>query len=116
MDPSWTSQTFNMLGALTGVLLLIFAAAWFLRRLQQGQGSTRGHLRIVSVLPLSAKERIVLLQAGQEQVLMGISSAGIQHLHTLKEPIPSDQVAESDNPPLADFASQLKNVMNRSRP
>ena len=83
MDPSWASQSFNMLGVLTGVLLLIFAAAWLLRRLQQSQGGGRGHLRVVSVLPLSAKERVVLVQAGEEQVLMGVSGAGIQHLHTL---------------------------------
>ena len=76
-----------MLGALTGVLLLIFAAAWLLRRVQQSQGGGRGHLRVVSVLPLSAKERVVLVQAGEEQVLMGVSGAGIQHLHTLSTPI-----------------------------
>ena len=104
-----------MLGALTGVLLLIFAAAWFLRRIQQGQGNGRGHLKIVSVLPLSTKERIVLLQAGEEQVLMGISSAGIQHLHTLKEPIRPEQLTEGEQQPLTDFASQLRNVMGRSR-
>jgi flagellar protein FliO/FliZ len=117
MDPSWTSQTFNMLGALSGVLLLIFAAAWLMRRLQQGQGASRGHLRIVSVLPLSTKERIILLQAGDEQVLMGVSGAGIQHLHTLKEPINPDQAELGGRaaPPLADFASQLKNMMSRSR-
>ncbi len=104
-----------MLGALAGVLLLIFAAAWFLRRLQQGQGSGRGHLRIVSVLPLSAKERIILLQAGEEQVLMGISGAGIQHLHTLKEPVQAEPVTDGAPVPLQDFASHLKNVMGRGR-
>ncbi len=102
-----------MLGALTGVLLLIFAAAWLLRRLQQSQGGGRGHLRIVSVLPLSAKERVVLVQAGEEQVLMGVSGAGIQHLHTLTQPIDLGEApsTEPSGPPPANFAEQLKSIM-----
>ena len=108
-----------MLGALTGVLLLIFAAAWLLRRLQQGQGGGRGHLRIISVLPLSAKERVVLMQAGEEQVLMGVSSAGIQHLHTLTKPVALNDPAmcETSQPatPSSSFAEQLKTMM-RARP
>ncbi len=119
MDPTWTSQSFNMLGALTGVLLLIFAAAWLLRRLQQSHGSGRSHLKVVSILPLSTKERVILLQAGEEQVLMGVSSAGIQHLHTLKEPIDPTQMEVGNAPgttPAANFADHLRAVMNRSRP
>ena len=106
-----------MLGALAGVLLLIFAAAWLLRRLQQGQGGGRGHLRIVSVLPLSAKERVILIQAGEEQVLMGVSGAGIQHLHTLDSPIDLEATPGSDagdlraNGPGVSFAEQLKSIM-----
>ena len=104
-----------MLGALTGVLLLIFAAAWLMRRIQQGQGGGRGHLRIVSVLPLSAKERVVLIQAGEDQVLMGVSGAGIQHLHTLNSPIELNEETESPGSgagtPGSSFAEQLKNAM-----
>ena len=118
MDPTWTSQTFNMLGALAGVLLLVFAAAWLLRRLQQSQNSGRQHLKIVSVLSLSTKERIILLQAGEEQVLMGVSNAGIQHLHTLKTPIDAAQAEAGRAPadsPMTTFADQLRAVMSRSR-
>ncbi len=101
-----------MLGALTGVLLLIFAAAWLLKKLQQGQGGSRGHLKVVSVLPLSAKERVMLVQVGEEQVLMGVSSAGIQHLHTLNTPIETHTASKAEATPSAgNFAEQLKNIM-----
>ncbi len=101
-----------MLGALTGVLLLIFAAAWLLKRMQQSQGGGRGHLKVVSVLPLSAKERVVLVQAGSEQVLMGVSSAGIQHLHTLSSPIDLEAPVSADaTAPTGTFAEQLKSLM-----
>lgn len=120
MDPTWTSHSFDMLGALTGVLLLIFAVAWLLRRLQQSQSNGRAYLKIVSILPLSTKERVILVQAGDEQVLMGVSSAGIQHLHTLKEPIDPNQLEVGNTQgvatPMSNFADQLRAVMSRSRP
>ena len=103
-----------MLGALTGVLLLIFAVAWVLRRVQQAQGGGRGLLRIVAVLPLSAKERVVLVQAGEEQVLMGVSGAGIQHLHTLTTPVELGTAAEpggGEHGSGIGFAEQLKTLM-----
>lgn len=118
MDTAWASQSFDMLGALLGVLLLIFAVAWLLKRVQHGQANGHAHLRIVSVLPLSAKERVVLLQAGSEQVLMGVSSAGIQHLHTLREPVrmTTGQGGSSPGrePQGVGFATQLKQLMSRS--
>ncbi|MGE0623959.1 MAG: flagellar biosynthetic protein FliO [Pseudomonadales bacterium] len=118
MEPSWASHSLDMLGALLGVLLLILAVAWLLKRVQLGQASGRSHLRIVSVLPLSAKERVVLLQAGSEQVLMGVSGAGIQHLHTLKEPVslaPENHPGRNDKPlDSGGFAAHLKSLMQRS--
>lgn len=109
MDPNWTSQSFDILGALLGVLIFIFVAAWLLKRLQYGQSTTRRHLKIISVLPLSARERVILVQAGSEQVLMGVSSAGIQHLHTLSEPVGVEQ--ELTEPAPLGFAEQLRKLM-----
>ena len=116
MDASWASQSFDMLGALLGVLLLIFAAAWLMKRIQHGQANGRTHLKIVSVLPLSAKERVVLVQAGSEQVLMGVSNAGIQHLHTLREPIHITPEGGGSQGDVAKggFAAQLKHLMQRN--
>ncbi len=106
-----------MLGALLGVLLLIFLVAWVLKRIQHGQGSGRAHLKVVSVLPLSTRERVVLIQAGEEQVLMGVSGAGIQHLHTLKEPVEIASTGNgSDAQATPSFADALRQVMTRRTP
>ena len=103
-----------MLIALTAVLLLIFAVAWLLKRVQYGGGANRQHLRVLSVLPMSGKERVVLIEVGDEQLLMGVSSAGIQHLHTLENPVQVD-TRESAAPPLPmSFADNLRKAMGRS--
>ncbi len=116
MDSLWTTNSLDMFGALFGVLALIFAAAWLVRRLQHSHGPGKKHLRIVSVLPLSTKERVVLIQAGEEQVLMGVSAAGIQHLHTLNQPVQSE--ATSDEKPHSrqtSFAESLRLLTSRVR-
>ena len=105
-----------MLGALLCILTLIFAAAWLARRAQRSYRTDTGHLRTMSVLPLSAKERVVLIQAGAEQVLIGVSAAGIQHLHTLAQPIGEETQSEQATPasPMG-FAASLRTMMNRAR-
>ncbi|MEM8768673.1 MAG: flagellar biosynthetic protein FliO [Pseudomonadota bacterium] len=117
MEPLWSSQSFDMLGALLGVLLLIFIVAWVLKRIQQGQGSGRAHLKVLSVLPLSTREKVVLIQAGEEQVLVGVSGAGIQQLHTLKEPVEIvSSAVNGEVPATPSFADALRQVMTRRTP
>lgn len=113
IEPLSTSS-FDMLIALTAVLLLIFVIAWLLKRAQYGGGNNRAHLRILSILPMSGKERVVLIEVGKEQLLMGVSSAGIQHLHTLEQPVQVDP-GETGGPPLSmSFADNLRRAMGRS--
>ena len=117
MEPLWSSQSFDMLGALLGVLLLIFLVAWVLKRVQQSHGSGRAHLKIVSVLPLSTRERVVLIQAGEEQVLVGVSGAGIQPLHTLKDPVEvTNNATNGASEETPSFTEALRQVMTRRTP
>jgi len=105
-----------MLIALTAVLLLIFAVAWLIKRAQQSTGADRQHLRVISVLSMSGKERVVLLEVGREQVLMGVSAAGIQHLHTLEHPIEHNLHEAGPLPGAPNFAESLRRVMGRNEP
>ncbi len=112
LEPLSTSS-FDMLIALTAVLLVIFAVAWLLKRVQFGGASNRQHLRVLSVLPMSGKERVVLIEVGDEQLLMGVSSAGIQHLHTLEHPIQVDTREANAAPVPMSFADSLRRAMGR---
>ena len=73
--------------ALGLVLALIFVAAWLMRRLK-GFGKTgTGALDIVAELPLSQKERAVLIRVGTRQVLIGVAPGRVTTLHVLDEPV-----------------------------
>ncbi len=102
--------TFDTMGALLGILLLIFAAGWLLKKVRFPQAHTQ-HLRVISVLPLSNRERVILMQAGEDQVLMGVSTAGIQHLHTLGNPVENplaDQPAEAPSSAFRDLVETFR--------
>ncbi|MFK8029925.1 MAG: flagellar biosynthetic protein FliO [Gammaproteobacteria bacterium] len=75
------------------VLAAIVLLAWIFKRVQGMDQPSAGQLRVTASLPLGPKERILVVQVGQQQILVGASSAGISTLHVLDTPI---QEAELD--------------------
>ena len=72
------------MGDLSGVLMslalvvgFIFAAAWVVRRMPLGLGKANGPLKVLAALPLGPKERLVLVEARGEELLIAVSPAGV---------------------------------------
>jgi flagellar protein FliO/FliZ len=85
--PSGIASLGQVTLALGLVLALIFVAAWLMRRLK-GFGKTgTGVLDIIAELPLSQKERAVLIRVGTQQVLVGVAPGRVSTLHVLDEPV-----------------------------
>ncbi|MHB0887408.1 flagellar biosynthetic protein FliO [Acidithiobacillus sp.] len=106
------SAMLELFSALVAVLLVFLGLIWVLRRLQPGLGGgQRGALRVVASLPLGARERLLLIQMGEQQLLLGVTPAGITLLHTLEAALPEAQVS----PPVP-FAGWLQKAMERRNP
>ncbi|VAW46653.1 hypothetical protein MNBD_GAMMA03-1159 [hydrothermal vent metagenome] len=89
------------------VLLIIFLAAWILRRYSRFPGVADGNLKVIGALSVGQRERIILLQVGQEQILVGVTSNKITTLHQLEEPI---QVKDSI-PISSQFSKRLQEAL-----
>lgn len=76
----------SMILSLLAVLVAIVIAAWLLKKFQVG-GTTVNGLKIVTSLSLGAKERIVVVQVGEKQLLLGVTGQQINLLDTLAEPL-----------------------------
>lgn len=82
------------LGGLVFSLLLIvgliLALGWFARRMPGfgGGAATKHGLRVVASLPVGARERVVVVDVGGTQLLLGVGSGGVRTLHTLDQPLP----------------------------
>lgn len=71
------------------VLALMFALAWLAKRLRLAPGAigSPGTIQTLAVLPLGSRERLLLVQVGDEQLLLGVTSQKITCLHEMKTPI-----------------------------
>lgn len=93
----------SMLVSLALVIALIMALAWVLRRISGPGGPQRpAGLRVVSSLPVGPKERVLVIDVGGRQVLVGVTANQISLLHELPEPLPAPAVPASFAAMLAD--------------
>ncbi|NEX20124.1 flagellar biosynthetic protein FliO [Thiorhodococcus mannitoliphagus] len=99
----------QLLGGLVLVVFLIVFFAWMLRRMPGLQGQGPSLIQVLAVRNLGTRERLLLIQVGEEQVLIGVTPSGMHRLHTLATPL---EVAP-DELPTADFAGLLNRMKAR---
>lgn len=112
--PSTAGSLAQVTLSLLLVLAIVFAAAWLMRRMRGFGRFGANTIQIIADAPLGAKERAVLIQVGQQQLLLGVAPGHINMLHVLAEPVssvtnPSSQAAPATTPQGAvDFKAILK--------
>ena len=71
--------------ALLAVLALIVALAWLLKRLPATGLRSSEQLRVVASLAVGQRERVVVVEVGGQQLLLGVTAQSITTLHQLPE-------------------------------
>ncbi|MFI8375750.1 flagellar biosynthetic protein FliO [Pseudomonas helleri] len=105
-------QLMQLVMGLLLVLGLIFALAWLLRRVQN-TGTRQGQvIELISSRALGARDRLVLVQVGNEQILLGLTPGRITPLHVLKEPV---QVPDAAHKATPEFAKRLMEVLGQQK-
>jgi flagellar biosynthetic protein FliO len=100
-------------GALVGLILvlgLILGMAWLLKRMPGAGLGIRpsDQLRVVSMLSVGTKERVMVIEVGKQQLLIGVTAGGITALHTLPEPL-----VVAPAPTMPNFAELLAKRLRR---
>jgi flagellar protein FliO/FliZ len=65
------------------VLALIFGAGWVMRRLAPARAGGHGPLRVIGTQALGTRERIVLVEVGDQWLVVGVAPGSVQGLATL---------------------------------
>jgi flagellar protein FliO/FliZ len=73
----------QMLFGLAAVIGLVFALAWLARRLGMPGETQSPLLRRIAALPVGARERVLIVEAGDQWLVLGVTAHNIQTLHTL---------------------------------
>jgi len=92
------------------VVGLIFTLAWLLRRVQRAGPAGKGQvIELIGSRALGPRDRLMLVQVGNEQILLGLSPGTITALHVMKEPI---QVPDAQQA-TPEFAQRLMELLGK---
>jgi len=111
LEPLSSSYLLKLTGGLVLVVLVIFVLAWVVKKFNLNQQSQSGLIRIIAGLSIGTRDRIVLVQVGEEQILLGLTAGHIEKLHTLAVPleVPGEPLEASS------FATRLGRLMGERK-
>lgn len=79
-----------LLQLILGLVVVLFAIVvlvWLMRRFGRFQSGASGALRVLGGLSMGPRERVVLIQVGETQLLLGVAPGRVQTLHVLEQPV-----------------------------
>ena len=94
--------------ALILVLLVFWVFARVMRQLNGAKGAIHSGLKVVGALSLGQRERVIVVQAGDEQLVLGVTASQINTLHVLATPLSS-----GGNQEIGDFRQKLSAALKR---
>jgi flagellar protein FliO/FliZ len=108
-NPNFWGLGGQVLLVLTLVIALLFFLTWFLKRSGLAQQAANGHLKVLGGVSVGQRERVLLLQVGQDQILVGVTATEITLLHMLSQPIDIDEGERTS----VSFSQQLQGLIRR---
>lgn len=105
-------QLVQMVLGLLLVVGLIFFLAWALRRMQGAAPKGGQVIEIVGSRAIGPRDRLLLVQVGKEQILIGHTPGSIEALHVLAEPVEVPTSARQATP---EFAQRLMELMGKDQ-
>jgi flagellar protein FliO/FliZ len=89
------------------VIGVVVALGWLYSRLRVTGGGSAGAINIVASRGLGPKERLLLVEVGGQQLLVGMTASCVQTLHTFDQPVVAEQaIADSSG-----FADRLRTAL-----
>jgi flagellar protein FliO/FliZ len=112
--PNNEASVIKTLGGLGLVLGLIFALAKIGKKFHPNISAPNRALKILSTLSLGTKEKVALIQIGEKQLLIGVTTHNINTLLELAEPIDIDNSKPTNEktPLSARTASEFSRKLN----
>jgi flagellar protein FliO/FliZ len=97
------------------VLVIIVGCSWLLRKyanISRGNGSG---LKILGGVSVGSREKVLLIQAGKKQLVIGVAPGQVRTLHVLEGgELASDEFSEGGTTP--SFSEHLKQITGKQKP
>ena len=101
--------------AVAGLLLVVFliiTIAWLIRRLG-GMPMMGGQaMKVNTVLSVGAREKVVLVDIGEKQILLGVAPGRVSHLQSFDQPVINKANTDTHT---EDFSSTIKSLLGKAK-
>lgn len=77
----------QVIGSFVVVILLLIGVLVLLRRFNGVSSQMSGNMRVISSVGVGQRERVVLVQVGEEQILVGVGPGNVRKIHAFKEAV-----------------------------
>tara|TARA_R110002110_G_scaffold103899_1_gene262397 strand:- start:870 stop:1196 length:327 start_codon:yes stop_codon:yes gene_type:complete len=95
------------LGLIVGLIMVMGFVA---KRLGQKNFHSGSGMRVVSSLPLGMKEKLVLVQVGDQQILIGVTPSNISRIESFE-----GVIVEKEAEGLGDFRLKFQEIMQQNQ-
>lgn len=99
-----TAYLFQVFGSLLLVFGCIFGLIFLLKKMNGVPSHQNTPVRVLGVTRIGTREKILLIEAGKQQLLVGVATGNIRTLHTFDEPIVDSSEVSGKS---VDFASLM---------
>ena len=106
--PVSMASIFQVIVALLVILFIIITISWLYKRVGYKYSISGESIKVLSAISLGGKENAVLLQVGNEQVVLGVSPGNVRKVHTLAEPVEIIKNTSQEN-----FITKLNREINK---
>ena len=87
----------QVVGSFVVVILLLIGVLVLLRRFNGVSSQMNGNMRVISSVGVGQRERVVLLQVGEEQILVGVGPGNVRKIHAFDEPVVEPAASSTPN-------------------
>ena len=101
-DSAYLAQVF---GSLLLVIGCLFGLAFLLKKVGAMPVNDRKSIQVHGSLKVGSREKVLLISAGRQQLLLGVAAGSVSTLHVFDEPIKDSSDTRVGG---GDFASALK--------
>jgi len=92
------------------VIALFFACIWLMRKMGALPENSKQKMRVIAGLSLGGREKVMLVQVGEKQIVLGVSPGRINNLLVLENNDRVDQETK-ERPAEGKFSQKLKQIM-----
>ena len=87
----------QVIGSFVVVILLLIGVLVLLRRFNGVSSQMSGNMRVISSVGVGQRERVVLLQVGVDQILVGVGPGNVRKIHAFDHPVVEASASTTPN-------------------